>query len=196
MQNVQQHKQAAQSFYVSYFTDILQHVFSVATDTSHTASKIFLFILQLYFLNYLYLIQNVTFVGLLNHAQILSYMFKLVESDRIEVLLSAPGAPPDGEVTEKNVAYVRDFVASLLKTAFPHLADPQIALTVQGMFNLNHDLTAFKDHLRDFLVQIRVSKILFINMHQILIFTKTFKAVYDFANRALFILFMDSYFFL
>ncbi|XP_022175202.1 exportin-1 [Myzus persicae] len=130
LQNVQQHKQAAQSFYVSYFTDILQHVFSVATDTSHTAS-------------------------LLMHAQILSYMFKLVESDRIEVLLSAPGAPPDGEVTDKNVAYVRDFVASLLKTAFPHLADPQIALTVQGMFNLNHDLTAFKDHLRDFLVQIR-----------------------------------------
>lgn len=91
------------------------------------------------------------------HAQILSYMFKLVESDRIEVLLSAPGAPPDGEVTEKNVAYVRDFVASLLKTAFPHLADPQIALTVQGMFNYNHDLNGFKDHLRDFLVQIRVS---------------------------------------
>lgn len=91
------------------------------------------------------------------HAQILSYMFKLVESDKIEVLLSAPGAPPDGEVTEKNVVYVRDFVASLLKTAFPHLADAQIALTVQGMFNLNHDLSAFKDHLRDFLVQIRVS---------------------------------------
>lgn len=42
LQNVQQHKQAAQSFYVSYFTDILQHVFSVATDTSHTASKIFI----------------------------------------------------------------------------------------------------------------------------------------------------------
>lgn len=44
LQNVQQHKQAAQSFYVSYFTDILQHVFSVATDTSHTASKIYLLI--------------------------------------------------------------------------------------------------------------------------------------------------------
>lgn len=101
-------------------------------------------------------------------------MFKLVESDRIEVLLSAPGAPPDGEVTEKNVAYVRDFVASLLKTAFPHLADPQIALTVQGMFNLNHDLTAFKDHLRDFLVQIRVSRIFVINMHLMLNFYYNF----------------------
>lgn len=102
-------------------------------------------------------IKHLIVSGLLMHAQILSYMFKLVESDRIEVLLSAPGAPPDGKVTEKNVAYVHEFVVSLLKTAFPHLAEPQIVLTVQGMFNLNHDLTAFKDHLRDFLVQIRVS---------------------------------------
>lgn len=156
MQNVQQHKPADQSFYVTYFTDILQHVFCVATDTSHTASKNCQ-MFSLYQNRYFYIHMFLKIIGLLMHAQILSYMFKLVESDKIEVLLSAPGTTPDGQVTEKNVAYVRDFVASLLKTAFPHLADPQIALTVQGMFNLNHDLNAFKDHLRDFLVQIRVS---------------------------------------
>lgn len=37
--NLERHDQAAQSFYQTYFTDILQHVFSVVTDTSHTASK-------------------------------------------------------------------------------------------------------------------------------------------------------------
>lgn len=37
--NLQQHEQAAQGFYVTYFTDILQHVFSVVTDTSHTAGN-------------------------------------------------------------------------------------------------------------------------------------------------------------
>jgi len=39
LQNVEQHDQAAQSFYQTYFTDILQHIFSVVTDTSHTAGE-------------------------------------------------------------------------------------------------------------------------------------------------------------
>lgn len=38
--NIEQHEQAGQSFYQTYFTDILQHVFSVVTDTSHTAGKV------------------------------------------------------------------------------------------------------------------------------------------------------------
>lgn len=41
LQNVEQHEAAAQSFYQTYFTDILQHIFSVVTDTSHTAGKCF-----------------------------------------------------------------------------------------------------------------------------------------------------------
>lgn len=39
LQNIDQHEQAAQSFYQTYFTDILQHIFSVVTDTSHTAGN-------------------------------------------------------------------------------------------------------------------------------------------------------------
>ncbi|XP_054260952.1 exportin-1 [Macrosteles quadrilineatus] len=123
MLNVEQHEQASQSFYVTYFTDILQHVFSVVTDTSHTA-------------------------GLLMHATILAHMFKLVELNRIAVPLSR-------NANVDNVTYIQDYVATLLKTAFPHLSDNQIKLTVQGMFSLNHDIPAFKEHLRDFLVQIR-----------------------------------------
>ena len=41
-----------------YYTDILQHMFSVVTDTSHTA-------------------------GLTMHATILAYMFTLVESEKV-----------------------------------------------------------------------------------------------------------------
>ncbi|XP_075225600.1 exportin-1 emb [Lycorma delicatula] len=121
--NVKQHEQAAQSFYLTYFTDILQHVFSVATDTSHTA-------------------------GLQMHATILAYMFKLVECSRI-------GVPTGQGTAAENVHFVQEFVANLLKNAFPHLTDNQIKITVQGMFNLNHDVNGFKEHLRDFLVQIR-----------------------------------------
>uniref|UniRef100_A0A0V0G423 Exportin-1 n=1 Tax=Triatoma dimidiata TaxID=72491 RepID=A0A0V0G423_TRIDM len=120
--NVEQHEQAAQSFYVTYFTDILQHILSVVTDTSHTA-------------------------GLTMHAQILAYMFKLVESSPLGVPLGTPGA--------QNISFVQEYVASILKAAFSHLTDSQIKITVQGMFNLDHDIAAFKEHLRDFLVQIR-----------------------------------------
>ncbi|KZC10900.1 PREDICTED: exportin-1 [Dufourea novaeangliae] len=120
LQNVE-NEPAAQSFYRTYFTDILQHIFSVVTDTSHIA-------------------------GLTMHATILAYMFSLVELGRIQVPL---GPVPD------NVLYVQEFVARLLKAAFPHLTDNQIKITVQGLFNLNQDIPAFKEHLRDFLVQIR-----------------------------------------
>lgn len=97
------------------------------TDTSHTA-------------------------GLSMHAQILAYMFKLVESSPLGVPLGTPGA--------QNISFVQEYVASILKAAFSHLSDSQIKITVQGMFNLDHDLAAFKEHLRDFLVQIRVNFLL------------------------------------
>lgn len=114
---------AAQSFYQTYFTDILMQIFSVVTDTSHTA-------------------------GLALHAQILAYMFTLVETNKITVNL---GPIPD------NTLYVQEYVASLLKSAFSHLTDNQIKVFVTGLFNLNQEVPAFKEHLRDFLIQIRVS---------------------------------------
>lgn len=55
---------------------------------------------------------------------------------------------------------LQEYVANLLKTAFPHLTDNQVKITVQGLFNLDQDIPAFKDHLRDFLVQIRVSLVI------------------------------------
>ena len=131
LQNVSGHPEAAQSFYQTYYTDILQHMFSVVTDTSHTA-------------------------GLTMHATILAYMFSLVESGKVTVPLNPNNASAaSADVTAANVAYVQDFVANLLRTAFPHLTDNQIKITVQGLFNLDQDIPAFKEHLRDFLVQIR-----------------------------------------
>lgn len=127
LQNVSGAPEAAQSFYQTYYTDILQHMFSVVTDTSHTA-------------------------GLTMHATILAYMFALVETAKVTVSLN-PSSPSAGSAN--NVAYVQEFVANLLRTAFPHLTDNQIKITVTGLFNLDQDIPAFKEHLRDFLVQIR-----------------------------------------
>lgn len=112
-----------QAFYQKYFTDILMHIFSVVTDTSHAAS-------------------------IAMHAQILSYMFGLVENNHITVAL---GPIPD------NTLYVQEYVALLLKSAFSHLTDTQIKIFVTGLFTLDQNVAKFKEHLRDFLIQIRVS---------------------------------------
>jgi len=97
LQNVSNHPEAAQSFYQTYYTDILQHMFSVVTDTSHTA-------------------------GLTMHATILAYMFTLVETEKITAPLNAAEQTP-ANIT--NMVYIQGFVANLLKTAFPHLTDDQ-----------------------------------------------------------------------
>lgn len=134
LQNVSNHPEAAQSFYQTYYTDILQHMFSVVTDTSHTA-------------------------GLNMHATILAYMFTLVEANKVTVPLNPANAgataPAGTNQSDNNIAFVQDFVANLLRTAFPHLSANQIKITVTGLFNLDNDIPAFKEHLRDFLVQIR-----------------------------------------
>uniref|UniRef100_A0A9J8A2B7 Exportin-1 n=1 Tax=Cyprinus carpio carpio TaxID=630221 RepID=A0A9J8A2B7_CYPCA len=123
LQNVAQEEAAAQSFYQTYFCDILQHIFSVVTDTSHTA-------------------------GLTMHASILAYMFNLVEEGKISATLN-PSNPVSNQV------FIQEYVANLLKSAFPHLQDAQVKVFVTGLFSLNQDIPAFKEHLRDFLVQIK-----------------------------------------
>uniref|UniRef100_A0A3P9JFU9 Exportin-1 n=1 Tax=Oryzias latipes TaxID=8090 RepID=A0A3P9JFU9_ORYLA len=123
LQNVSAEEAAAQSFYQTYFCDILQHIFSVVTDTSHTA-------------------------GLTMHATILAYMFNLVEENKVSVALSTTHPT-------NNLLHVREYVANLLKMAFPHLQDAQVKVFVTGLSSLNQDIPAFKEHLRDFLVQIK-----------------------------------------
>lgn len=92
LQNVSAEESAAQSFYQTYFCDILQHIFSVVTDTSHTA-------------------------GLTMHATILAYMFNLLEEGKVSVALGSSTA------TNNNQVYIQEYIATLLKAAFPHLQE-------------------------------------------------------------------------
>ncbi|CAG0898508.1 unnamed protein product [Cyprideis torosa] len=115
---------AQQSFYSTYFRSLLEHLFSVATDSSHAGN-------------------------LVMHASILCRMFSMLEQGGIKVNLS--GGSPEVD----NVTYVQNYTASLLKSAFGHLSDNQIKVFVKGLFDLDHDLSLFKEHLRDFLVQIK-----------------------------------------
>jgi exportin-1 len=127
LMNVQQ-LDASQSFYQTYYLELLQHVFSVATDTSHTA-------------------------GLTMHASILCHMFRLVENGGIVAPLFTPAQVSDTSMT--NQLFVHQYLQQLLKQAFPHLQDAQVRVVVNGLFSLNNDIPQFKEHLRDFLVMIR-----------------------------------------
>ncbi|XP_047132277.1 exportin-1 isoform X2 [Hydra vulgaris] len=125
--NIQKHPQAAQVFYQQYYIMILQHVFSVVTDSSHTAA-------------------------LTKHASILSHMFTIAENNGITVPLFNPAQVQGGM---SNELYIKEYAAALFKQAFPHLQHPQIKLFVQGLFDLDQNIAQFKEHLRDFLVQIK-----------------------------------------
>ncbi|MGH0137142.1 UNVERIFIED_CONTAM: hypothetical protein FKN15_017488 [Acipenser sinensis] len=168
LQNVAQEEAAAQSFYQTYFCEILQHIFSVVTDTSHTAGLQILYTLlqnvaqeeaaaqsfyQTYFCEILQHIFSVVTdtshtAGLTMHASILTYMFNLVEEGKINAALN-PATPVNNQM------FIQEYVANLLKSAFPHLQDAQVKVFVTGLFSLNQDIPAFKEHLRDFLVQIK-----------------------------------------
>jgi len=134
LQNVSRHETAAQTFYQTYYMEILQHVFSVVTDTSHAAA-------------------------LTMHATILAYMFTIVEIGKVTVPLNPAvlpaQAPPAEAMAAANVLFVQNFVAEVLHGAFPHLTQLQLKVTVEGLFNLDQDIPGFREHLRDFLVQIK-----------------------------------------
>jgi len=125
LENVRQNQEAAQSFYQAYYIEIMQHVFSVVTDSSHIA-------------------------GLTYHSQILAHMFSLLENNSIMVPLA-----PQVQTPAQNCEFVQQHVFGLLKTAYPHLQDAQLRIIIKGFVNLDQNLPAFKEHLRDFLVQIK-----------------------------------------
>lgn len=129
LENIAQDEEAMQKFYQNYCLDILQHLFSVITDPSLTA-------------------------GLVQQTTVLAQIFSLIETNKIKVYLN-PSKQTQDSMT--NVLYVQKYVTDLLKSVYPHLTDAQIDITVKGFFKLDQDITAFKNHLRDFLVQIRVS---------------------------------------
>lgn len=80
----------------------------------------------------------------------------MAENGVISVSLAVPLASPAQPVSPgTNVQYVHTRLLELLKHAFPHLQEAQLVVFIKGLFALDNDITAFREHLRDFLVQIR-----------------------------------------
>jgi len=126
--NIQAHPEAAQKFYQQFYMMILRYTFTVVTDSSHTA-------------------------GLTKHATILAHMLTTAENNGITVPLFDQAQVQNPNMT--NELYIKEYIALLLKQQFAHLQHAQLKVFVQGLFDLNTNIGQFKEHLRDFLVQIK-----------------------------------------
>mmetsp|Transcript_13460 Transcript_13460/g.38220 ORF Transcript_13460/g.38220 Transcript_13460/m.38220 type:complete len:176 (+) Transcript_13460:344-871(+) len=126
LQNFQRSEFATQ-FHQTYYMQLVQEIFAVMTDTFHKP-------------------------GFKIHARIMHHLFEIVQTNDVivaplwDVASLGPTAFPD------NASYVRDRLVNLLSTSFPNLTPAQVHACVAGMFDLK-DHSAFKNHLRDFLVQ-------------------------------------------
>ena len=102
-------------------------MFSVVTDTSHTA-------------------------GLTMHATILAYMLTLVETNKVTVSLNpqTPTLAAGATAAQVNITYVQDFVANLLRTAFPHLTDNQVRTYIYSVTHPPSFIEIFWPSVREF----------------------------------------------
>lgn len=115
------------AFYQSYYLGLLQDVFSVLTDSLHKP-------------------------GFKLHAMLLAHLFNAVESNTI----TTPLWPQDGTVqASTNGEYLRNLLLQMFTSSFPNLTQPQLTQVIQRMFEHCKDHAAFKQHLRDFLVQLK-----------------------------------------
>ncbi|KAK8961316.1 hypothetical protein KSP40_PGU007993 [Platanthera guangdongensis] len=113
-------------FYRTYFLVIEQEIFAVLTDTFHKP-------------------------GFKLHVQVLQILFCLVDSGSLtEPLWDASTVPLP---FPNNTAFVRDYTIKLLGTSFPNMTPVEVTLFIDGLFESKHDIHAFKNHIRDFLIQ-------------------------------------------
>ncbi|KFD59005.1 hypothetical protein M514_00168 [Trichuris suis] len=116
----------AQKFYQLYYLELLQHLLCVVTDSTLTQVA-----------------------GLTAFTVVLSRLFTLVESGAVMVPLGGTTQ------TKSNAEFLFDYVYELLHKAFPHLTSDQLRVIVKGFFTYDDDVGKLKEHLRDFLVQLK-----------------------------------------
>ncbi|CEL51670.1 Exportin-1 OS=Schizosaccharomyces pombe (strain 972 / ATCC 24843) GN=xpo1 PE=1 SV=3 [Rhizoctonia solani AG-1 IB] len=120
----------ANSFFQQYYLPMLQDTFFVLTDSEHKS-------------------------GFKHQSLMLQRLFQLVESSSIHAPLLDPSTQPSPPPT--NQQFLREYTATLLKNAFPHLTSSQIQSFVVGLCDTCNDIGKFKLLLRDFLISLRES---------------------------------------
>ncbi|KAL8148521.1 protein EXPORTIN 1A isoform X2 [Apium graveolens] len=113
-------------FYRSYFLTIEQEIFAVLTDTFHKP-------------------------GFKLHVSVLQHLFCLVESGSLTEPLwdSSTVTYP----YPNNAMFIREYTIKLLGSSFPNMTTSEVTHFVNGLYESRADLSTFKNHIRDFLVQ-------------------------------------------
>ncbi|KAF5442385.1 hypothetical protein F2P56_035048 [Juglans regia] len=121
-----QNSEFCNQFYRTYFLSIEQEIFAVLTDTFHKP-------------------------GFKLHVLVLQHLFCLVESGSLtEPLWDVATIPYQ---YPNNTVFVRENTIKLLSTSFPNMTAAEVTQFVNGLFESRNELSSFKNHIRDFLVQ-------------------------------------------
>ncbi|KAJ6855105.1 hypothetical protein NC651_039930 [Populus alba x Populus x berolinensis] len=113
-------------FYRSYFLTIEQEIFAVLTDTFHKP-------------------------GFKLHVLVLQHLFCSAESGALSEPLWDTTTVPYPYLN--NAMFVREYTIKLLGTSFPNMTASEVTQFVNGLFESKNNLSIFKNHIRDFLVQ-------------------------------------------
>ena len=117
----------AQPFYQAYLLSLLQDVLYVLTDRLHKTS----FSMQ---------------------CGSLRQLFGAVQQARVKVPLSPQQQQP---APQGNQAFLQGYVGNMIAQAFPNVARIKVEQFVVGLFDPSKDPSAFKAHMRDFLITIK-----------------------------------------
>lgn len=117
----------ANLFYQSFYLSIFTDIFFVLSDGEHKS-------------------------GFRYQSAILAHLFEIVDAGIVSSPLFDAAKHP---TASDNKTFLRDFLANMLQTSFPHLQRTQIETFIRGLFDLNRDLLIFKAHLRDFLISMK-----------------------------------------
>ncbi|PKI39484.1 hypothetical protein CRG98_040160 [Punica granatum] len=115
-------------FYRTYYLTIEQEIFAVLTDTFHKP-------------------------GFKLHVLVLQHLFCLVESGALTEPLWDSSSSTVPYPYPNNAMFVREYTIKLLGTSFPNMSPAEVTQFVNGLFESTNDLSTFKNHIRDFLVQ-------------------------------------------
>ncbi|AES93816.2 hypothetical protein MtrunA17_Chr5g0395621 [Medicago truncatula] len=126
MLNKFQASEFCNQFYRTYFLTIEQEIFAVLTDTFHKP-------------------------GFKLHVLVLQHLLCLAESGALTEPLW--DAATNSYPYPSNGAFVREYTIKLLSTSFPNMTAAEVTQFVNGLFESTNDLSTFKTHIRDFLIQ-------------------------------------------
>ena len=119
-------KDIAQGFFQQFLLSLIQDIMGILTDRLHKS-------------------------GFAHQANVLKLLFHIVETGQVTVPLYDTAARPGID----NSTFLKDHVSSLIMSAFPNLTKAQVIAFVVGLFDVNLNTEAFKQHLRDFMVSIK-----------------------------------------